>query len=181
MFVPVRITVNGTANYDRGFDLAGKRLLAFKRAAEDMTEPLTAIGETIVTSVAATMAAQGAGAWPGLSTPYGPWKQKHVAGVPMLVGLRPLHKGTREHPTRPETYGISGAMAKSLLNRSEALHIEPQRMLYAPTSPIAGYHEDGTTKMPARPPLALTAAMLHSFDREFVTWINDLVQESERA
>lgn len=177
MFVPVKITVNGSTSYDRGFNAIGDRLVAFGRAAEDMTEPLTAIGNTLVTSVAATMAAQGAGAWPGLSTPYGPWKQEHVPGIPMLVGIRPTKKGTREHPTRPQTYETSGTMLRELLDRAVALHVTPNRMVYTPDSDIAGYHEDGTSKMPARPPLALTPAMLHSFDREFVGWLARLVKE----
>lgn len=178
MFVPVRITVNGTTEYDRGFQLVGDRLRAFQTAAGNMTEPLSAIGDTLVTSVAATMSSQGAGAWPALSVPYGPWKQSHVGGVPMLVGIRPVRKGSRAHPTRPQSYTVSGQMLRSLLDRAAALHITPRRLLYAPDSDIAGYHETGTTRMPARPPLALTPAMLHSFDREFATWINRLVQDA---
>lgn len=177
MFVPIKVTVNDSVEYDRGFNAIGDKLLAFGKSAGDMTEPLTEIGETLMANVAATMGAQGAGAWAPLSTPYGPWKESKVGGVPMLVGIRPLHKGSREHPTRPESYGVSGSMLRSLLDAGTALHVSPKRMVYSPTSEIAGYHEDGTEKMPARPPVALTPAVLHSWDRSFVTWLAGLVEK----
>lgn len=174
MFVPVTVKVNGSTEYSRGFDVIGDKLAAFADSAGDMTVPLTEIGETLMATVAATMGSQGAGGWQVLSEPYGPWKQRHVPGVPMLVGIRP----TGGKGTRPQTYGVSGAMLHSLLDAGTALRVTPELMTYTPDSDIAGYHEDGTSKMPARPPVALTPAVLHSWDRSFVTWLSGLVEKA---
>ncbi len=178
MFVPISVKVNGSTEYSRGFDVIGAKLRAFQESAGDLTEPLTAIGNTLMTSIAATMSSEGAGAWPPLSPDYGAWKAAR-SNAQMLVGLRPLHKGTREHPTRPETYAVSGRMKTELLAKEEALNVEPKRMIYAPISDIAGFHETGTSKMPARPPVMLTPATLHSWDREFVSYFNALIERSE--
>lgn len=173
MFIQTTVKVNGSTEYNRGFDLVAEKLTAFAEKAGDMTVPLTAIGENLMLTVASTLASQGDGGWPALSTPYGPWKHRHAPGVPMLVGLQ----RTGPKGKRPQTYGISGATVRSLLDTGAALHVTAKRMLYSPDSEIAGYLQDGTSKMPARPPVILSPATLHSWDREFTTWISELASQ----
>ena len=182
MFVPVQIGMNAgheqSMLYDRSIELTSRQMEAFARAAGDMTEPLSEIGSDLHVAVSAQFATEGAqgatGAWAPLSEAYGEWKQARSA-APILVGLSPVDKGTRESPTRPQTYEPSGMMRRQLLDPL-ATHVTPRRMLYAPDSDIAGYHETGTEKMPARPPVDLGATFLHSLDRTFVSWIARLVE-----
>ncbi len=182
MFVPVKVTVGagegqGT-QYHRGFELVGERLQAFGQHAQDMTGPMRAIADSIHLNVSAQFATQGAAGvgWQPLSEPYASWKSSH-SFAPILVGLKPLHKGSRAHPSRPEDYEPSGKMRLSLLDPLAA-HVTSKRMLYAPDSEIAGYHETGTANMPARPPLVISPLTLHSWDLEFARWIQGLVERS---
>ncbi len=178
MFVPVSITVGAgeksSALYSRSIELTARQLTAFSAQAGDMTVPLTEIGADLRTQVAAQFATEGAqgatGKWAVLSDPYGMYKGRHVPGAPILVGIRHTPKGTREHPNRGGSWQVSGKMMLSLLDPL-ATHVLPQRLLYAPTSDIAGWHETGTPRMPARPPVDLSLVFLHSVDRAFVSWL----------
>ena len=187
MFIPVRIGLGTSGNqtplYSRNIELTVRQLAAFEHEAGNMTVPLTRIGEDMHTQIAAAFASQGAtgfsGPWEQLSDTYGTWKAERSA-APMLVGLRPLHKGTRQHPTRPETYAVSGKMMRQLLEPvidHATWHISPRRLAYTPLSDIAGYHETGTDKMPPRPPVDLSLTFLHSIDRAFAVWLAGLMKK----
>lgn len=179
MFVPVQIRLGAggeqRSGYDRQLELTERQMVAFEHAAGDMTEPLAAIGADLRTNVAAQFATQGAagatGRWQVLSEPYGAWKSKHSA-APILVGLQP----TGQKGQRPQTYKPGGQMRRELLNPL-ATHVSPRRLLWAPDSNIAGFHETGTEKMPARPPVDLTLRFLHSVDRSFVVWLGGLMDK----
>lgn len=183
MFVPVSISVGAggeeRAGYSRIIELA-ERFDALGERTENMTEPLTQIGEDLHTQVAAQFGTEGAsgatGPWQPLSEIYGEWKAAR-SDAPILVGLKPLQKGSREHPTRPQTYEPSGEMRTELLDPL-AMHVTPLRLLYAPTSDIAGYHETGTDRMPARPPVDVSVTFLHSLDRTFLSWFAKLADET---
>lgn len=187
MFLPVQIKIGtstgGAAAYDRMLETTS-RFDALAKEAENMTVPLTRIGEDLHANLLAAFATEGAtgysGRWAPLSTTYGAWKAKH-SSAPLLVGLKPLHKGSRQHPTRPESYGISGRMRQQLLmplaDRA-TWHIDPKRLAYTPLSNIAGFHQTGTSKMPARPPVDLSPAFLHSIDRSFTVWVAGLIEKA---
>lgn len=183
MFIPVSISVGAggeeQAGYDRVLDLSDRFDVLGDRA-QDMTEPLGQIGEDLHTQVSAAFGTEGSsgatGPWAPLSEVYGEWKSAR-SNAPILVGLRPLHKGTRESPTRPQSYVASGEMRLELLDPL-AMHVSPRRLLYAPTSDIAGYHETGTDRMPARPPVDVSVTFLHSVDRTFIAWFAKLADES---
>lgn len=183
MFFPVAINVGAggeqRAGYDRIIDLAD-RFEALGERTENMTEPLTQVGEDLHTQVAAAFGTEGAsgatGPWAQLSEIYGAWKAAR-SEAPILVGLRPLRKGSREHPTRPQTYQPSGGMRRELLDPL-AMHVTPRRLLYAPTSDIAGYHETGTDSMPARPPVDVSVTFLHGVDRTFIAWFARLADQA---
>lgn len=180
MFVPVTISVGDSQGhrtaYSRGLDLVGEKLTAFQRHAADMREPLGTIGRGLIDIVGGQFNTEGStgatGHWAPLSPEYGAWKAKHAPGLPLLVGIRP----TGSKGQRPQTYARSGKMRMQLLN-PESLHVSATRLLYAPDSDIAGYHETGTDKMPARPPVDPRLTDLRSFDRVFSGWIAGLVRE----
>jgi hypothetical protein len=186
MFVPVQVqlgTPGGSKTlYDRSFELTAKQLAAFGRESENMTVPLTRVGEDLHTQLEAAFASQGAtgatGRWTPLSPNYATWKASKRPGLPILVGLRPTRKRTRNSPRKPaQEYTTSGQMMRQLLvplaDRA-TWHVSPNRLLYAPLSDIAGWHEFGTSKMPARPPVDVGPTFLHSVDRTFVRWIGEL-------
>jgi hypothetical protein len=173
MFVPVRIVINDEAIYSRGFVMLAED-------AKDMTAPLSVIGGRLIEDVGAQFGTEGAWSgnpWAELSPVYGEWKEKHAPGTPKLVGLKPEHKGTREHPTRPQHYTPSGKMRAELLDVG-SVSVSQKRMLYAPVSNIAGFHEFGTEKMPARPPVEVPVGELHEWDRVFVQWMNGLISQA---
>ena len=181
MPVNISVTAGDTKTlYSRGPELLGEKLDLFATSARGFTEPLRKIGMKIQARVAGEFASQGTivyGPWAPLSEPYGSWKEQHAPGTPILVGIRPLRKGTREHPTRPQTYTRSGRMRLEMLDPA-AVHVDPVRMLYTPESNIAGFHQTGTERMPARPMIALAPYVLHEFDREFVSYLARLQKEA---
>ena len=174
MFVPIRIE---TTAGDQ-LEVLSNRFIDFKGELDNLSVPLSQIGENLRTNISAQFATEGgvgiSGAWAALSATYGAWKQKHSPGTPILVGLRPNNKGTRAHPTRPQSYNPSGKMKYEVLDPA-ATHIEPMRMLYAPTSDIAGYHQTGTSRMPARPIISLYPSTLRQWDRYVIVWLNKLI------
>lgn len=186
MFVPVNINLGTPAGsktlYDRSFELTAKQLDAFGRDSEDMTIPLTRVGEDLHTQLEAAFASQGAtgatGKWTPLSPSYAEWKASKNPGLPILVGLRPTLKRTRNSPRSPrQTYVTSGQMMRQLLvplSDRVTWRVAPQRLLYVPESDIAGFHEFGTDRMPARPPVDVGPTFLHSVDRTFLRWIGEL-------
>lgn len=180
MFLPVQIRMgtgepSAASLYDRSIELTARQLYAFERGAGDMSEPLAQVGGDLRRSVAAQFATQGGqgatGKWTVLSDNpaghgYASFKESHVPGVPILVGLR----RTGPKGQRPQSYEPSGQMRRELLDPL-ATDVSPRRLLYAPISDIAGWHETGTDTMPARPPVDLSLAFLHSVDRAFVGWL----------
>lgn len=194
-----------TAEYDRGIELTVRQLKAFEHEAGNLHEPLSAVAEDLHVQVEAAFASQGAtgasGRWTKLSEPYGSWKQQRVAGVPVLVGLRRAGAPVRAHSgqsrsakrrakrasasrggtRRRQTYEPSGQMMRQLLvpiADQSTWFIDSRRLLYHPQSDIAGFHETGTERMPARPPVALTLEFLHSVDRQFVRWLAAVMKKT---
>lgn len=164
MFVPVQIGVNGQAMYATGFDL-------LEREARDMSIPLGEIGGRLLEDIGAQFGSEGGWSgnpWEGLTPRYASWKESKVPGLPKLVGVR---------RTGPGSYARSGRMRAELLD-PQAVHVSPQRMIYSPLSNIAGWHEFGSSKMPARPPVEVPPGELHEWDRVFVRWMNGLLTQS---
>lgn len=174
MFTPVKISANSETVYETGFDM-------LEAEARDMTVPLSVIGSRLVEDVGAQFGTEGGWSgipWVELSEPYREWKEKHAPGTPKLVGLKPVGEvGTREHPIRPKTYERSGRMMAELLDLA-AVRVSPTRMVYAPTSDIAGFHQSGTENMPPRPPVELPESELHEWDRTYVRWLNGLIAQA---
>lgn len=189
MFVPVSIKVGSDTRYDRLVETSAK----FDRIAEqarNMREPLNHVAEMMHTFIAASYATQGAngatGKWVALSPEYGAWKAARST-APLLVGLRPTswvgHRGNppgqRRNPN--QTYAPSGVMMRQMLRPTgdpSTWQITTRFMRYTPQSDIAGFHEWGTEKMPARPPVDLNLTFLRAVDREFLGWLVRLMDRS---
>lgn len=185
MFVPMNVTVNVGSGprtvYSRGVNLLADRLDAFATRLGSFREPLLAIGHRLQERVSGEFSAQGTaayGKWTQLSEPYGTWKRNRVPAAGILVGIRPVSKGTRQHPTRPQHYVESGRMRRELLD-PVAVVADSRRMLYAPVSDIAGYHQTGTSRMPARPLIALLPGELHEWDHIIIGWLNDVQRKAD--
>jgi hypothetical protein len=157
-------------------EVLADRFIDFAGRVDDLSVPLAEIRESLLAQVEESFATEGAGsytgAWQPLSAIYGAWKAKR-SGAPILVGLRPLHKGTRHHPARPETYGVSGTMKAQMLDPASAV-VSPMSLLYTPVSNIAGFHQTGTPKMPARPIVSLYPATLNAWGRYVVEYLDKL-------
>lgn len=201
MFLPVNITLGAgeqkQAVYNRILDTSAK-FDAVEAEAQDMRAPLTTIAEDLHTQIAAAFATEGSsgftGRWRPLSPAYAAFKAKHGGGgLPILVGIRPVGPGRRGrrafekasgHKLGPRSYQTSGQMRRQLLvplSDQSTWHITERRLLYAPLSDIAGYHETGTPKMPARPPVDVSPTFLHAIDRHFVTWLDALMVKAGLA
>jgi hypothetical protein len=169
--VPVKI-VGGRVEYE-DFELLAE-------LATDMESPLAAIGDRLREGVAEQFQTEGAWGdepWPELTAEYGRWKHAKAPGLPMLIGLRPLHKGTRQHPTRPQHYIPSGRMRMDLLSPT-AFRVTKDRMLYVPESKIAGFHETGTSKMAGRPPVVIPLREIREWENIFGEWVDGLLEQT---
>jgi hypothetical protein len=163
-----------------GIDQAAADFDALNARLGDKRPPLTRIAELLHQHLEAAYTSEGAlggsGRWVPLTRRYGAWKHRHGPGVPILVGLRPGPKGTR-----PQTYAPSGRMRRQILaplGDSATWRITDNSMGYTAQSGIAPYHQEGTRKMRARPPVDPPRAWLSEIDREFVGWLNDLIEQS---
>ena len=151
----------------------------FRAVAEDMADmraPLTTVITRILNFVREQFATQGAASerfpWVELSAKYGRWKESRGPGLPLLVGLRPTNQvGTRQHPIMGKTYAVSGRMREEATNPS-TLKVTAKRAVYQPQSSKLGFHEYGTEKMPARPPVLFSAAEEARWPRAFLDWAN---------
>jgi phage gpG-like protein len=89
---------------------------------------------------------QGEGAWVQLSPSYSSWKQKHFPGLPLLV--------------------LSGNLRESLGGRGGSFSVyeaEPLSLSIGTSVPYAQFHQTGTSKMPARPPIIIDDATTEKF------------------
>jgi hypothetical protein len=173
MFVPIKVS----ATAGDQLMVLSDRFIEFKGELDNLSVPLSQIGENLRANITGQFATEGqvgiSGKWAPLSATYGAWKERHAPGTPILVGLRPGGKGQR-----PQTYSPSGRMKYEVLDPA-ATHVEPMRMLYAPTSNIAGYHQTGTSRMPARPLISLYPSTLRQWDRYFAVWLDKLIKGIE--
>ena len=168
----------------RGVNEAAAALDRLAAALNDKRDPLTEIAEALHMHLEAAYTAEGVGGdsgpWAPLTRRYGAWKHRHGPGVPILVGLRPVAKGTREHPNRQETYVPSGKMRRQILAPLEdaaTWRITLDRMRYTAESGIAIYHQEGTRHMKARPPVDPPRVWLDEIDSAFGGWLDGLITE----
>lgn len=150
----------------------------FGDAIADMSAPLGYVGDRLLAGVAEQFETEGAWGnqpWKQLSDGYREWKEAHGPGLPLLVGLKATgRKGTRSNPIEGKSYMPSGKMRVELLAPS-SVKVSPKRMVYAPVSNIAGFHQEGTPKMPARPPVVIPLREFDEWDAAFGDWLDGLI------
>lgn len=95
---------------------------------------------------------QGEGTWPPLSDAYRDWKLKHYGSRPLLVRTGDL----KESLTDPH---------KAVLAETDHMLVLGSNVEYAP------FHQDGTQKMPARPPLAPLKRIMAGVARVIEEWV----------
>ncbi len=150
----VTFEVAGEKQYARAFDAAAEE-------AEDLSEPLEQVGQSVLRSVGEQFRSEGAfglgSKWTPLNTDYAEWKRQQVGDEPILV--------------------FSGKMRDELIARS-SIHVTPRRMTYDPEAPeYALRHQVGADGMPQRKMVALPETERRQWDRYFVEWLNSIRRE----
>jgi hypothetical protein len=172
-WVQISFAVDGDTQIGRQLEMAGSW-------SEDLHEPLSEMMDLIVDNVRAQFDTEGAqgqhGKWQQLSDAYGKWKARHWPGRPILVR--------------------TGGMKGSMLNKTVAVHVGPQRAVYEPKSNIAGYHQKGGTwvgpswghpqqqlhHLPQRKMVDLPEDFKHAaVDRVFARWVRRKLAEGRAA
>lgn len=170
MFLPVTISA-GSVEYES--------LEQFGAAVRDMRTPLEIVGERILAGVGKAFATEGASGdrpWVQLTEGYRQWKEARVAGLPILIGVKGSGgKGTRSEP-KPKTYSASGKMREELIAPT-AVRVIGNRLVYAPESDIAGFHQEGTDTMAPRPPVVITLREEAAWVGVFGDWLDGLAEK----
>lgn len=90
-------------------------------------------------------------------------KQFGTEGGYASGGWAPLADSTVAEKARkgqsPQILRATGALMDSLIDKFDAGHIErlsPNTLTFGSMIPYGGYHQTGTSRMPKRPPVALT-------------------------
>lgn len=126
------------------------RLRNYAHHLADIASLWPAITEGFVRREELWFGRQGEG-WPPLSDAYRDWKLRVYGAKPMLV---------RE-----------GNLKESLTNPARAVLAETDHMLVLGSDdPVARYHQDGTSKMPARPVLAPLVRIMAGVARVLEEW-----------
>jgi phage gpG-like protein len=147
-FIQITTEVEGEDELSRAFGLMAAVVTDWRPFWPD-------IAAVFYVSESARFASEGFGAWPPLSDGYRKWKQKHYPGQKIL--------------------SLTGALRESLTARGAgAIYVATAQELNIGTSiHYAKYHQTGTSRMPARPPvdlndddaIAMRQIALQSFDR----------------
>ena len=129
--MPIRIEIQGTEQLSKAFTELSRRI-------GDLTPVWPRVAQIFYERERQLFDSQGEGNWVQLSARYGRWKQKHFPGYPLL-------QRTTE-------------MAVSLTNRSSpfsVLDMRPKNFAVGTSVPYAQFHQTGTSRMPARPPIII--------------------------
>lgn len=153
----VRFDVAGDMQYSRAFDAAAHE-------AEDLSEPLTEVGDIVLRAVFEQFRTEGAfglgSKWKPLNPAYANWKRQHVGEEPIMV--------------------FTGETRSKMIARS-AVHVSPRRMVYDPRAPeFALRHQKGDpgdTPMPQRKLVEIPDTERRLFDRAFADWLNSIRRE----
>jgi phage gpG-like protein len=127
-------TTPSEAQFSRAFTRFGNEVA-------DLTPAFEAIADNFHEGEQEMFASEGGGAggWEKLSPDYAKWKAANYPGKPILQR--------------------TGLLMESLTDRSgpgSKFEMSPMRLLMGTGLKHAGYHQAGTGKMPARPPIKLT-------------------------
>lgn len=130
----IKIEVQGAEELKAAFtDLAHK--------TGDLTPIWPAIAEIFYERERALFSSEGEGQWVQLSPSYGAWKSKHHPGLPLLV--------------------LTGNLRESMTGKGSPFSVyetTPHSLSVGSSVPYAIFHQLGTSKMPARPPIIIDDA-----------------------
>jgi phage gpG-like protein len=129
--MPIRIEIQGTQELSNAFTELSRRI-------GDLTPIWPRVAQVFYERERQLFDQQGEGNWRELSPRYGAWKQKHFPGYPLLQR--------------------STEMAVSLTNQTSpfsVLDMRPKNFAVGTSVPYAQFHQTGTSRMPARPPIII--------------------------
>lgn len=138
---------------DRQLD---RRLVRFGRAVGDMSGPLGDLADAVLAANAEQFDTEGRGGWAPLSPAYARRKRAKYGDRPILVA--------------------SGRLRASLTTSPDVRRVDRDSMEVGSTVPYGVFHQRGTKRMPARPPVALP----ESFRRDAVRIFQRHLVESLR-
>lgn len=131
---------------------------AFRRALANL-EPLWDRFKPILGEIEAEQfSSQGHGAWPGLAA--STLAQKAAHGYPADPLVR------------------TGDLRESLVNPGRAAQSSGDTLIYASDVDYAGYHQDGTSKMPQRKVIDLRTDDRRRLEQETVAWIDEVARDT---
>ena len=128
--IDLRLEVNGTKQVEQKLHIAADHISDFSPAFRDIKNSFIRYQRQEF----ASQGAYGGFAFAPLSPKYAKWKAKNHPGKRILE--------------------ISGDLRKSMTSGLQVV-TSPRRMVMWSDSTIAGYHQDGTEKMPARKMVAV--------------------------
>lgn len=134
MVIRIGYEVNGVTRAD-------SRLKGLDLGSRDLTLGFYSVQGELQRQEAEQFASEGAygsGGWPPLSEDYRLWKERKRPGVPILQFDGDLYRSLTQD-------SAPGAIRE----------ITPLSLTFGTSIPYAKYHQEGTPRMPARPPLIL--------------------------
>ncbi len=149
----LRFTINGDVVLARALSRFGEGIADFSKPLDQIEVDFAVIEEQQF----ASEGARGGTPWPPLSPTYEAWKATHFPGMPILQA----------------TMNLWGQLAVGTGMRVER---SPRRLLMEPTVPYARWHQTGTRRMPARPPVVL----IEEDKRRWVRFIYNHVYDEGR-
>lgn len=152
----IDFSVAGDTQYSRAFEASAAEV-------EDLTEPLTGVGELVLRDIGEQFRTEGAfglgSKWQALNPDYARWKEQQVGDQPILV--------------------FKGTMRAAMMARS-AVHVSARRMVYDPDAPdYASRHQKGDESrgLPQRKMVEIPMTERREIDRIFAMWLNSIRRE----
>jgi phage gpG-like protein len=140
-FLDIHFEVQGDEELVRAFGLMASRVDDWRPFWPDIAAVFY-VGE------AARFDSQGYGSWRQLSDGYRKWKSKNYPGEGIL--------------------SLTGDLRRSLTNRFSPATVyedEPRQLTLGTIVHYAKYHQYGTSRMPARPPIDITQEQINQMGR----------------
>lgn len=131
--IVLTVSVAGNVVLARGIERFTEGISDFRPAFEEMRTDFM----QVETEQFATEGGRSGQPWPPLSPTYAAWKAKHYPGAPILQLTRTM-------------------LAQLSAGTGMQIDMQPMSLRMTPLVPWAKWHQTGTARMPARPPVVLT-------------------------
>ena len=142
----LKVTIDGQETLLRALGVVEKSVHDWRPAWEECEK----LFYEIEGNQFASQGSRGGNPWVKLSEGYGKWKALHHPGKPLLV--------------------VDGTLRDSLQGKGDGAirDIQPDSLTLGSSIPYAAYHQRGTSRMPARPPMVITPSDLGQFTRRLL-------------